>query len=194
MNLDKNSKSILIERKKHEDEYVIKNTILSKSLYRFVLDELPNYKDFNKMTYQDKFLIIKNNKQFSEFTEYFPIVVREMIFNFYHDKAFKKFVRYLYNYIPSAEDRVILTSKDKMKKMQILNAKNGRYLYYLHYYRTNKKSKDKSEDYYNLCLKELNNDSKIHYDDYLEILEKTNKDKELIKERYYQEILKELKL
>ena len=194
MSSNNTSNDILEERKKYEDEFVIKNTALSKTIYRYILDELPLLKDFSKMTYQDKFLILKNNKNFSEFIEYFPIVVREMLFRFYHDKAFKKFVRFLYNYIPSPEDRVILTSTNKMKKMEILNNKNGRYLYYLHYYRTNKRSKEKSEEYYQTCLKELNNDSKVHYEDYVEILEKTNQEKEKIKERYHQEILKELKL
>lgn len=176
-----------------EDQFVISNLELSKKLYRFILDDLPKYDKYKDMTYQDKFLIIKALPEYKQFTEYFPLVVREMIFNFYHDKAFKKFVRYLFKYKPSDEDRVKLFANDKLAKMHILNKKNAKYLYFLHYYRTNKRSKTKSEEYYNTCLKELDNDAKKHYDDYLEQLKKSDDEKQKIASIYKEEIIKELK-
>ncbi len=177
-----------------ENQYVMKYLELSKKLYRYILDDFPKHKKFKKMSYQDKFLILKALPEYSEFIDYFPIVTREMLFNMYHDKAFKKFLRYIFNYKPSDDERVKLSSKDKMLKMGVLNSKNARYVYYLHYYTSNKKSKDKSEEYYESYIKELNKDSETHYKDYINLLEESNKKKEEIKERYKQEILKELNL
>jgi len=175
-----------------EEAFVLENLELSKNIYRYILDILPKHQKYQKMTYQDKFLIIKSIPEYTKFVEYFPIVVREMIFHFYHDKAFKKFIRFIFNYNPSPEERVKLTSRDKLMKMSILNSKNAMYVYYLHYYTTNKKSKEASMKYYESYVEELNKDSELHYKDYLDILEQSKKSKEDIKERYKREIIKEL--
>lgn len=184
--------------KEYEEIFVLSNLELSKNIFRYILDELPKHEKYKNMTYQDKYLIVKSINKFSDFVNKFPIVVREMFLNNYNEKAFKKFARYIYNYSISPEDRVIMNNSSnfagRMNKMMILNKKNAKYMYWLHYYLTNKKSKEKSIEVYENTVKELNKDSEKYYNDYLNFLEESKKKEENIKNRYIEEITKSLNI
>lgn len=177
--------------KDYEESYVLENLKMSKMVYRFILDDLPKYVKFNQMSYQDKFLILKS--EYPDFVNNFPLVVREMICRNYHDKAFKKYLRFIFNYKPSDLERVEITSGDKKRKLAVKNSKECKYMYFLHYYATNKKSKENSEKYYNLCLDQLNKDSEETLNDIDLQKSKITEENEKIKNRHIQEILKELK-
>lgn len=178
--------------KDYEEVFLHYNLELSKKIFRYILDNLPKQENYDKMTYQDKYLIVRNNAEFTEFVDKFPIVVREMFIRNYNEKAFKKFARYIYNYVVTPEERVLLNSGNKMQKMEVLNRKNSYYVFWLHYYMTNKKSKEASKEFYKNMIKELNKDSEKYYGDYIELLERSKRREEEIKNRYIEEITKNL--
>lgn len=177
---------------KKPDPILDETVKLACNVFRYILDELPKIKNFDRMTSEEHYFFVCNKEEYKKFCNAYPIVVRYMVqYKTFRVKAFKKYVKHLLKTKPTESEKKEMIGNPNAK-FYWLNKQKALYAKYLYLESSNTHNMDDANKVYNETLNALNNDSDLLYRSYEKIKnDEENKTKEMA-EIMREELLKDI--
>lgn len=175
-----------------ENKVIIDETIkIACNIFRFVLDELPRVKDFDKMDMEQQYNYVYNLEENKKFSNAYPLVVRYMVqYKTFRVKAFKKYIKHLMRIKPTEEEKNNMIG-DADAKFQWLNKHKAMYVKWLYLESSGNHNMKEANKVYNETLETLNKDSSMLYKSFQKAQNMQNSKNRTVAQLMKEELLKD---
>lgn len=180
------------EQSVESNKLVIDETVkLACNIFRYILDDLPKIKDFDKMDLEQQYNYVFNKEEYKKFSTAYPLVVRYMVqYKTFRVKAFKKYIKHLMRAKPTEEEKTSMIG-DPDAKFQWLNKQKAMYVKWLYLEASQNHNMKEANKVYNETLEALNKDSSMLYKSFQKVQEIQNDKSRSVAQLMKEELLKD---